>query len=127
MPYKPTGRPPGRPRHPEPLTPAEQRVLERLRRGETNAEIATRLDISPDAVKYHVSNMLGKLEMENREQLAAWREPSAARRAWLGMGGAWKWAALGAGVLAAGVLAFIVLRPGGEAEDDPALAAGDPI
>ena len=88
MPYRPTGRPPGRPRYPEPLTPAELRVLDRLRKGETNAVIASHLEISPDAVKFHVSNMLGKLELENREQLAVWREAAAARLAWLGVAAA---------------------------------------
>ncbi|MDE2670839.1 MAG: LuxR C-terminal-related transcriptional regulator [Chloroflexota bacterium] len=67
----------GRPRHPDILTPAEQRVLEELRAGGTNAEIAVRLGVSPDAVKYHISNMLGKLELADRHQLAAWRPDTA--------------------------------------------------
>ena len=70
----------GRPRHPDILTPAERRVLDELRAGGTNAEIAVRLGISADGVKYHVSNMLGKLGLENRQQLAAWREPPRERR-----------------------------------------------
>ena len=70
----------GRPRHPDILTPAERRVLDELREGGTNAEIAQRLGISADGVKYHVSNMLGKLGLENRQQLAAWREPPRERR-----------------------------------------------
>ncbi len=49
----------GRPPHPGVLTPAEQRVLNELREGGTNAEIAVRIGVSPDAVKYHISNMLG--------------------------------------------------------------------
>ena len=65
--------PRGRPRHPDVLTPAEWRVLEELREGGTNAEIAARLGISGDAVKYHISNMLGKLELRGRDELAAWR------------------------------------------------------
>ena len=65
--------PRGRPRHPDVLTPAEWRVLEELREGGTNAEIASRLGISGDAVKYHISNMLGKLELRDRRALAAWR------------------------------------------------------
>ncbi len=69
----------GRPRHPGILTPAEQRVLEELRRGGTNAEIAARLGITLDAVKFHISNMLGKLALENRRELAAWR-PEPRRR-----------------------------------------------
>ena len=48
-------------------------MLEELRAGGTNAEIAVRLGISPDAVKYHISNMLGKLGVEDRHALAAWR------------------------------------------------------
>ena len=65
--------PRGRPRHPDVLTPGEWRVLEQLREGGTNAEIASRLGISADAVKYHISNMLGKLELRDRRALAAWR------------------------------------------------------
>ena len=70
----------GRPRHPDILTPAEWRVLEELRKGGTNAEIAVRLGISPDAVKYHISNMLGKLGLEDRHALAAWTPKRRARR-----------------------------------------------
>ncbi len=63
----------GRPPHPGILTPAEQRVLAELRRGGTNAEIAVRLGVTLDTVKFHISNMLGKLGLENRRELAAWR------------------------------------------------------
>ncbi len=69
----------GRPRHPDVLTPAEWRVLDALREGGTNAEIASRLGLSPDTVKTHISNMLAKLELRNRRALAAWR-PDAPRR-----------------------------------------------
>ena len=41
----------GRPRHPDVLTPGEWRVLEALRDGGTNAEIAARLGLSADTVK----------------------------------------------------------------------------
>ena len=70
----------GRPRHPDILTPAEWRVLEALREGGTNAEIGARLDISADAVKFHISNMLGKLELRDRHALAAWRPEERRRR-----------------------------------------------
>ena len=69
----------GRPPHPGILTAAEERVLEELRRGGTNAEIAARLGVTLDAVKFHISNMLGKLELDSRHQLAAWR-PEPRRR-----------------------------------------------
>ena len=68
----------GRPRHPDILTPAEWRVLEELRKGGTNAEIAVRLGVSPDAVKYHISNMLGKLSLQDRHELGAW-QPATTR------------------------------------------------
>lgn len=72
MSRKPTGRPPGRPPYPDILTPAEQRVLTYLRRGLTNSEIAEELGISLNGVKYHISNMLGKLGLQHREDLAVW-------------------------------------------------------
>ncbi len=80
MPYVPTGRPRGRPPHPDVLTPAEQRVLALVREGLTNAEIAIRLELSPTTVKYHVANMLSKLDLPDRHALAAWEAPERRRR-----------------------------------------------
>lgn len=71
----------GRRKHPEPLTPAEQRVLQGIRVGGTNAEIAVRLGLSINTVKYHVANMLAKLEIDDRKALAAWRD--SGRLSWL--------------------------------------------
>ena len=48
----------GRPPHPGDVTPAEERVLELVREGLPNAEIAIRLGISINTVRYHVSNLL---------------------------------------------------------------------
>ena len=67
-----TRRGPGRPPYPDILTPAEWRILDEVRTGATNAEIAIRLGLSPYTVKYHVSNILGKLELRNRRQIATW-------------------------------------------------------
>ncbi|MXW25129.1 MAG: hypothetical protein F4Z77_02330 [Dehalococcoidia bacterium] len=78
------GRGRGRPRHPDVLTPAEQRVLEELRRGGTNAEIAVRLGRSPETVRTHLASMLAKLELADRYELAAWR-PGRERRPLLGL------------------------------------------
>ena len=69
----------GRPRYPEILTPAELRVFEAIQRGLGNAAIADELGISLNTVKYHVSNILGKLNVSSREELAAMRRP---RRSW---------------------------------------------
>ena len=70
----------GRPRHPDVLTPAEWRVLEALRDGGTNAEIAARIGVSTNTVRYHVSNVLAKLELRDRRALAAWRPDTPRRR-----------------------------------------------
>ena len=70
----------GRPRHPDVLTPAEWRVLEALRDGGTNAGIGARLGLSLDTVKYHISNMLAKLELRDRRALASWRPDPERRR-----------------------------------------------
>ena len=99
MPRLPSRRRRGRPPHPDVLTPAEWRVLDYVRRGLTNAEIATRLGGSPETVKTHVSHMLGKLDLPDRHAPGAWDGTPAARaprRRWLGLG------VLGPGWLASG-------------------------
>jgi len=63
---------PGRPPHDDLLTPAEWRVVEAVRHGLSNPEIATRRGISLDAVKFHVANVLQKLNLKNRGELRRW-------------------------------------------------------
>ena len=67
-----TTHPPGRPRHDDVLTPAEWKVAELVRHGLTNRRIAERMGVSLDAVKFHVSNALGKLGFSSREELRHW-------------------------------------------------------
>lgn len=64
------GRGRGRPPHRGLLTPSEQRVLDELRRGGTNAGIAVRLGLSPETLKTHISNKLAKIELADRGVLA---------------------------------------------------------
>jgi DNA-binding NarL/FixJ family response regulator len=52
----------------EDLTARETEVLRRLAQGLSNKEIAEALAISEETVKTHVSNVLAKLEAENRAQ-----------------------------------------------------------
>ena len=87
----------GRPHHPDVLTPAEWRVLEALRDGGTNAEIGARLGLSLDTVKYHISNMLAKLELRDRRALAAWRpeQPRGRLRGAVLVGPAAVWSVVG--------------------------------
>ncbi|MBB6254162.1 LuxR C-terminal-related transcriptional regulator [Nitrospirillum iridis] len=62
----------GRPRHADVLTPAEWRVVEAVRHGLTNPQIAQRQGVSLDAVKYHVANILLKLGFARRAELRRW-------------------------------------------------------
>jgi DNA-binding CsgD family transcriptional regulator/catechol 2,3-dioxygenase-like lactoylglutathione lyase family enzyme len=62
----------GRPPHDDVLTPAEWRVVEFVRHGLTNRDIAERLGVSADAVKFHVANTLSKLGFESRAELRTW-------------------------------------------------------
>ncbi len=62
----------GRPRHDDRLTPAEWRVAEAIRHGLSNPQIARLQDVSLDAVKFHVGNILEKLELSRRSQLRQW-------------------------------------------------------
>ncbi|MCH2239815.1 MAG: LuxR C-terminal-related transcriptional regulator [Blastomonas sp.] len=63
----------GRPPHPDILTPAEWRVVEGVRHGLTNPAIARLCGLSSDAVKFHVSNVLGKLGLQSRSELRRWQ------------------------------------------------------
>ncbi|MDP9236801.1 MAG: LuxR C-terminal-related transcriptional regulator [Chloroflexota bacterium] len=55
----------------EMLTPREQEVIELLSTGLTNEEIARRLGISLDGVKYHVSGIFRRLRVKNRREAAS--------------------------------------------------------
>jgi DNA-binding CsgD family transcriptional regulator/catechol 2,3-dioxygenase-like lactoylglutathione lyase family enzyme len=65
-------RPRGRPPHADLLTPSEWRTVHAVQHGMSNAEIARRRGISVDAVKFHVSNALSKLQLTDRRALRAW-------------------------------------------------------
>ena len=51
------------------LTAREAQILQLLMRGLPNKDISDALDISPRTVKFHVSNILSKLQIEDRRGL----------------------------------------------------------
>ncbi|WP_137718386.1 response regulator transcription factor [Methylobacillus flagellatus] len=56
------------------LTDRETQVMEWISEGKTNGEIASILAISHNTVKFHVQNILNKLNVFNRIQaLSAWQ------------------------------------------------------
>lgn len=71
---------------PLPLTPAEERVFWQVVQGFTNKQIGEHLFLSPRTVQTHLSNMLAKLNLENRSQIVrfafeqGYRMPEEAER-----------------------------------------------
>jgi DNA-binding CsgD family transcriptional regulator len=57
---------------PAELTPREREVAALLAEGLTNGELATRLFISPKTASVHVSNILAKLSMTSRAEIAVY-------------------------------------------------------
>jgi DNA-binding CsgD family transcriptional regulator len=99
----------GRPRHPDILTPREWEVLSLVSEGLTNRQIADRLGITLPGARYHVSEILAKLEVQSREEARDWFLKE--KRPWAGLAlpMPFVWRGLGAGVLATILLATISL------------------
>ncbi|MGB8955663.1 MAG: response regulator transcription factor [Tumebacillaceae bacterium] len=57
---------------PDVLTPRERQLLHCVAAGDTNRQIAVKLIIAENTVKNHIKNILEKLDLENRVQLAAY-------------------------------------------------------
>ncbi len=53
------------------LTPREIELLQRIAEGLSNRAIAQQLSVSPNTVKYHVKNILQKLNAQNRTEAVA--------------------------------------------------------
>ena len=54
------------------LTPREREVARRVAYGNSNLEIADALVVAERTVETHVSNIMGKLSVHSRAQIAAW-------------------------------------------------------
>ena len=55
---------------PEPLTAQQREVARLAARGQTNAEIASLLNVSPNTVKKHLKDVFVRLDITNRTELA---------------------------------------------------------
>lgn len=69
----------GGPQH-SPLTGREREILGLVAKGLSNKEISNALDISEHTVKNHLKNILQKLQLDNRVQLARY----AYEQGWMG-------------------------------------------
>jgi DNA-binding CsgD family transcriptional regulator len=58
----------------------QRQVLDLLVEGKNNAEIALALDVTPDGVKWHISELLGETGLDDRQALARWWVEEKARR-----------------------------------------------
>jgi len=74
----------GRPPHPDVLTPTEWRIVDAIRHGLTNRQIAALRGVTLEAVKFHVENAAGKLGLSGRAALRAWRGAPRGSAAWAG-------------------------------------------
>lgn len=55
---------------PKAITVKEEIILDYLKQGQSNKEIARVLDVQPSVVKYHVRQICKKMGVENRTQVA---------------------------------------------------------
>lgn len=109
------------------LTPRQRQVVELMARGYTNYQIGQALGISLDGAKWHVSEVIGKLDVTSREEaVARWREYnrpvarlSRALNAFASIEFL-RWASLGvAGIAIAGVIVVVVAVAGGSSGAAP--------
>ncbi len=108
-------------RPPEELTPRQREVLALLARGLTNAQIAAELGITADGAKYHVSEILARLDLDTREEAADYwrsRRGLATRlRRWargVSLPLAWRWAATGLVAVAVASVTIVAISLAGD-------------
>jgi DNA-binding CsgD family transcriptional regulator len=85
---------------------AQRRVLDELVLGGTTSEIATRLGISEDGVKWHLSQLRDELGLEDRRALAEWWLEKRRQNEMLPLVAAWRLLA-SKPAIAIGTLAFV--------------------
>ena len=70
--YRPSARQPSSAARPGGLTARESEVASMIAAGKTNREIAEALVLGERTIETHVSNILGKLELTSRREVARW-------------------------------------------------------
>ncbi|MBK9545616.1 MAG: helix-turn-helix transcriptional regulator [Dehalococcoidia bacterium] len=116
------------------LSPRQQEVLGLIARGCTNGEIADRLGITLDGVKWHVSEILARLDVPSREEaVVAWQQRQRANRlarvrslvpAWFSLKALSISGASVAGVVGAAVVVGAIREgaPAGPSDEGPGVA-----
>lgn len=100
-----------------PLTPRQEQVLDLLEHGYTNGQIAEELGISLDGAKFHVSEIIGKMQVSTPEEaVVAWRSQRRRVLPAVVFGGL-RWAAALTAV--AGLAVVVVAVRGFGAGDEP--------
>lgn len=109
-------------------------MLNLLRKGLTNAQIADRLDIAAETAKYHVSEILTKLCVATREEAAAWRPVTTTVPQRTGVGAfifglkALAFGGSAAAIAGVGVIGYgVIMSGGGGLSPSTASADRDPL
>ncbi len=115
------------------LTAREQEVFALIRDGQTNNQIAERLEITLETAKHHVSEILSKLNVPTREAAAEWTREKHGWWERLGALGLIAKVALSAGAVATlvglGILAWATASGdwGSDFEESAAIAPGQVV
>src|SRR5688572_20969792 len=116
-------------------TPRQRQVLDLIAAGKSNPEIASALEVSLQGAKWHVSEILDKLDASSREEAADyWRRynglaPRFARvfRGFVGLAAVkWAGAATGIAAVAAGGMTIAAVAGGGGDDGAPAAVSPTP-
>src|SRR5438128_953566 len=122
-------------RSPDILTPREWEVLKLLRQRLSNEQIGERLGITLDGAKYHVSEILSKLEVESREEAAAlslaeprrWWQRLLAPLGWPFAAKAVALAAMAGAAAGIAVLVWAAVAPGGSVDEVTSAGEASPV
>ena len=118
------------PSGPPDLTDRQREVARLIEAGYTNERIADELGISVAGAKYHVSELLARLDLSRREEIAQWYRAGARSRArtWFGVtaGAIARGGVVAAGALLAAAAVLLGLTVTGDASPDESPPVSSP-